>query len=173
MTLKGRAALVTGGTRGVGRAIAKRFLREGAAVAICGRTAVSVERAVEELASGCGGKVRSTQADISSPEDVRRLFAFADRELGGVDILVNNAGIAVFRHTADMGLEQWERTIGVNLNGVFYCCREAVARFRRRGSGFIINIGSLLGKTAVAGGAAYCASKFGLNGLSHVVRLPQ
>jgi NAD(P)-dependent dehydrogenase (short-subunit alcohol dehydrogenase family) len=105
---------------------------------------------VEELASSGGANICGTQADIGSINDVRQLFAFVDRELGGTDILINNA---------------------VNLTGVFHCCREAVAQFRRRGGGFIINIGSLLGKTAVAGGAAYCASKFGLNGLSEAIML--
>lgn len=171
MTLSGRTALVTGGTRGIGRAIAERLLREGVAVAICGRSSASVERAVEELTSSGGAKICGTQADIGSINDVRQLFAFVDRELGGTDILINNAGVAVLCHIAEMSPEQWERTIAVNLTGVFHCCREAVAQFRRRGGGFIINIGSLLGKTAVAGGAAYCASKFGLNGLSEAIML--
>ena len=78
---------------------------------------------------------------------------------------------AVLRQTAELSPEQWERTLATNLSGVFYCCREAIARFRQRGEGFIINIGSLLGKTAVAGGAAYCASKFGLNGLGEAMLL--
>lgn len=172
MTLKGRTAIVTGGTRGIGRAIAARFLGEGMAVAICGRSAASVQGSVEALASSCGGKICGIQADISRLADVERLFAFADQELGGVDILVNNAGIAMFRPTAEMAAEQWERSLAVNLSSVFYCCREAIKRFRRHGGdGFIVNIGSLLGKTAVAGGAAYCASKFGLNGLSEAMLL--
>jgi len=151
MKLEGRAAIVTGGTRGIGRAITARFLREGIAVAICGRSAASVQRSVEALAS-YSGKIRGIQADISRLADVERLFAFADQELGGVDILVNNAGIAVLRPTADMQTEEWERTLAVNLSSVFYCCRETIKRFRRhRGGGFIVNIGSLLGKTAVAG----------------------
>ncbi|MGA8595424.1 MAG: SDR family NAD(P)-dependent oxidoreductase [Bryobacteraceae bacterium] len=72
---------------------------------------------------------------------------------------------------AEIDPEQWEQSLATNLSGVFYCCREAIARFRQRGGGFIVNIGSLLGKTAVAGGAAYCASKFGLNGLSEAMLL--
>jgi 3-oxoacyl-[acyl-carrier protein] reductase len=106
MTLKGRAAVVTGGTRGVGRAIAERLLREGVAVAICGRSAAAVERVVEEITSSYDGKIRGIQADISSLRDVQRLFAFADQELRGVDILINNAGLAVLRHVADMDPEQ-------------------------------------------------------------------
>lgn len=170
MTLKGRTALVTGGTRGVGRAIAGRLLREGAAVAICSRSEAAVQRTVGELAA-CGGKISGVQADISGVNGVQRLFAFVDGEFGGLDILVNNAGIAQLGHIADLKPEQWEDTVGTNLSGVFYCCHEAIGRFRRRGGGYIINIGSLLGKTATGGGAAYCASKFGLNGLSEAILL--
>lgn len=99
------------------------------------------------------------------------MFAFADVELGGVDILVNNAGVAILRSVAEMEPGDWQRTIDTNSSATFYCCREALIRFRQRGTGFIINIGSLLGKTAVAGGAAYCASKFGLNGFSEALLL--
>ncbi|HEX7359684.1 MAG TPA: SDR family oxidoreductase [Bryobacteraceae bacterium] len=170
MILKGRTALITGGTRGVGRAIAERLVREGAAVAICGRSAATVQSAVGSISS-TGGKVCGTEADISSLESVQRLFDFVDRQLGGLDILVNNAGIAILRHTADLKSEQWQQTLATNLSGVFYCCQEAIVRFRKRGGGFIVNIGSLLGKTGVTGGAAYCASKFGLNGLSEAMML--
>jgi len=143
---------------------------KGVSVPICGRSAGAVEHAVAEIRSS-GGKVAGIAADISIFAGVQELFAFADRELGGLDILVNNAGIAVLRPAADVNPGEWEQTLGTNLSGVFYCCHEAIARFRQRGGGFIINIGSLLGKTAVAGGAAYCASKFGLNGLSEAMLL--
>jgi 3-oxoacyl-[acyl-carrier protein] reductase len=170
MTLKGRTALVTGGTRGVGRAIAERLVREGVAVAICGRSAAALEHAVREMAAS-GGKISGMQADISTLNGAQELFAFVDQELAGLDILVNNAGTALLGHVADIDPEQWEQSLATNLSGVFHCCREAITRFRQRGSGFIVNIGSLLGKTAVAGGAAYCASKFGLNGLSEAMLL--
>ncbi len=171
MTLTGRTALVTGGTRGIGRAIATGLVREGAAVAICGRAKDAVQKAVEEIARSAEGKIRGAQADVSKPDEVRRLFAFVDAELGGLDILVNNAGIALLRPAADLRQEDWQKIIDTNLSGVFYCCHEALARFRRRGGGFIINIGSLAGKAGVAGGAAYSASKFGLNGLSEALLL--
>lgn len=170
MTLRGRTALVTGGTRGVGRAIASRLVREGVAVAICGRSADAVARTVKEIATS-GGEITGIAADVAKLDSVRQLFAFVDEKLGGLDILVNNAGIALLGHAADLNSEQWEQSLATNLSGVFYCCREAIARFRQRGGGFIVNIGSLLGKTAVAGGAAYCASKFGLNGLSEALLL--
>jgi len=169
--LEGKAAVVTGATRGIGRAIAEALLREGAHVAICGRTEETVGRAVEELARATGGRVAGTAADVGSPEQVADFFRFVDQTLGGLDILVNNAGIGVFRPLADLTLEEWRRTIDTNLSGAFYCSREALPRFRARGGGFVINISSLAGKNAIAGGAAYNASKFGLTGLSEAMML--
>lgn len=171
MTLKWRTAVVTGGTRGIGRAIAEHLLREGVAVAICGRSSTAVNTALADLRHSGGGGICGIHADVSKLDDVCRLFAMADRELGDLDILVNNAGVAILRSVAEMEPGDWQRSIETNLTGVFYCSREALARFRHRGSGFIIDIGSLLGTTAVAGGAAYCASKFGLDGFSDAMLL--
>jgi NAD(P)-dependent dehydrogenase (short-subunit alcohol dehydrogenase family) len=169
--LKGQAAVVTGGTRGIGRAIAEALLREGAAVAICGRTQEAVERAVEELARTTGGQVVGRAADVGSAAQVETLFNFVDQALGGLDILVNNAGVGVFRPMADLTPEEWRQTIETNLSGAFYCSREALPRMRRRGGGFIIHIGSLAGKNPFAGGAAYNASKFGLNGFTEAMMM--
>jgi len=99
------------------------------------------------------------------------LFTLIDRELGGLDVLVNNAGVGVFKSTADLSVDDWQKTIETNLSGVFYCCREALRRLKQRGGGYIINISSLAGKNAFAGGAAYNASKFGLNGFSEAMML--
>jgi len=169
--LRGRAAVITGATRGIGRAIAEALLREGAAVAICGRTQEAVERAVEELARTTGGQVVGMAADVGAAAQVEAFFRFVDEALGGLDILVNNAGIGVFRPMADLTPEEWRQTIDTNLSGAFYCSREALPRFRRRGGGFIINIGSLAGKNPFAGGAAYNASKFGLNGFTEAMMM--
>jgi NAD(P)-dependent dehydrogenase (short-subunit alcohol dehydrogenase family) len=168
--LEGRAAVVTGGTRGIGRAVAEALVGAGAAVAICGRSEESVSRAVAELGAG-GGKVAGRAADVSDAAEVAALFRMVDERLGGLDILVNNAGIGAFASVADLTVEQWRRTIGTNLDGVFYCCREAMPRFRQRGGGFAINIGSLAGRNPFAGGAAYNASKFGLIGLTEAMML--
>ncbi len=169
--LDGKAAIVTGATRGIGRAIAEALLRSGASVAICGRSADGVRQAVEELGQPSGGKLIGTAADVGQPDQVQALFRLAEEQLGGLDILVNNAGIGLFRPVADLTLEEWRRTIATNLSGVFYCCREAMPRFRQRGGGFVINISSLAGRNAIAGGAAYNASKFGLNGFSEAMML--
>jgi len=159
--LSNKVALVTGGTRGIGRAIAQRLLREGASVAICGRTQNTVDRAVQDFQSP--GKIIGHAADVRKIEDVARLFQAVDSAFGRLDILVNNAGEGVFRKTGEMTPEDWRRNIDLNLNGAFYCSREALARFTKSGGGFIVNISSLAGKNAFAGGAGYNASKAGLN----------
>ncbi|HOL71253.1 MAG TPA: SDR family oxidoreductase [Bryobacteraceae bacterium] len=168
--LDGKLAVVTGGGRGIGLAITEALLESGAAVAICGRSEQSLAEARETLGRN-GRKLVARTADVSKPEDVRAFFEFVDRELGGLDILVNNAGVGHFASVAETSLEVWEATIRTNLNGAFYCSREALARFRKRGGGFIINISSLAGKNAFAGGAAYNASKFGLNGFTEAMML--
>jgi 3-oxoacyl-[acyl-carrier protein] reductase len=169
-TITGKIAVVTGGTRGIGRAIAERLLAEGASVAICGRTREAVDRAVSGL-QGRGGKIFGHPADVTDPAQVRAFFQAVDSAFGGLDILVNNAGAAVFRKVAEMTVEDWHRNIDLNLNGPFYCSREALERFRRRGGGFVINISSLAGKNAFSGGAGYNASKFGLTGFSEALML--
>jgi len=168
-SLSGKVALVTGGTRGIGRAIVERLLREGASVAFCGRTRESVDRAAAELKSL--GRVFAHPADVSRRDSVRQFFAAVDAALGGLDILVNNAGEGVFRKVGEMTAEEWHRNIDLNLNGPFYCSHEALARFSRRGGGFIVNISSLAGKNAFSGGAGYNASKFGLNGFTEALML--
>jgi len=169
--LDGKVALVTGGTRGIGYAIAERLLDAGATVVICGRNPKGVETAVTGLRSKTNGKVGGKDTDLCIVEEVRGLFAMIDQEFGGLDILVNNAGIGVFAPTASLSLTDWKRTIETNLTAVFSCCQEAIARFRSRGGGFIVNLGSLAGKNPFAGGAAYNASKFALNGFSEAMML--
>ncbi len=167
--LEGKTAIVTGGTRGIGRAIAETLVRCGASVAICGRGEDAVRRAVAEI--GRSGKVVGRAADVSKPEDVAALFRCADEQLGNLDVLVNNAGVGTFASVADLSIESWRTVIGTNLDGVFYCSHEAIGRFQRNGGGFIINISSLAGKNPFSGGAAYNASKFGLNGFSEAMML--
>lgn len=167
--LEGKVAAVTGGTRGIGRSVAEALLDAGMAVAICGRSEEGVQRALAELSAR--GKVAGCAADVSRCEDVSAFFQLIDRELGGPDVLVNNAGVGLFASTADLTLEQWRVTLDTNLSGAFYCSKQAIPRMRNRGGGFIVNISSLAGKNAFAGGAAYNASKFGLNGFSEAIML--
>jgi len=168
-SLAGKVAVVTGGTRGIGRAIVERLLHERVSVAFCGRTRESADRALSALAGA--GKVSAHAADVTKPEEVERFFREVDDTFGGVDVLVNNAGAGIFRKVGDMTLDDWRRNIDLNLNGPFYCSREALARFRQRGGGFIVNISSLAGRNAFSGGAGYNASKFGLNGFSEAMML--
>jgi 3-oxoacyl-[acyl-carrier protein] reductase len=167
-TLAGKIGIVTGGTRGIGRAIAEYLLRERVSVAICGRTPESVERAVSEMKPL--GKITGYPADVSKLEDVRKFFHEVDTAFGSLDILVNNAGQAAFRKVAEMTPEEWHRNIDLNLNGPFYCSHEALARFGTRG-GFIVNISSLAGKNSFSGGAGYNASKAGLNAFTEALML--
>src|ERR1035441_7968529 len=168
-SLKRKYAIVTGGTRGIGRAIAERLLHDGAAVAICGRTQAAVDQAVAGM-QGLG-RIFGTAADVSQVEGARGLFAAVDQEFGALDILVNNAGQGRFRKVGEMTPEEWHLNIDLNLNGAFYCAHEALARFATRGGGFIVNISSLAGRNAFSGGAAYNASKFGLNGFTEALML--
>ena len=168
---EGRGIIVTGATRGIGRAIAKMMLQHGAQMTICGRQQNAVDIAVEELRAETGGKVAGKAADVRNHDDVAGLFQFVDTHFGGLDVLVNNAGVGVFRSVSDLTVEDWRLTLETNLSGVFYCCREAFPRFQSRGGGYIVNISSLAGKNAFAGGSAYNASKFGLNGFSEAMML--
>jgi 3-oxoacyl-[acyl-carrier protein] reductase len=169
--LEQKNAIVTGGSRGIGFAIAKALAQSGAAVAICGRNQTALDKAVSQLTKTGPSKVIGKVADVSKSTEVEALFGFVDQELGGLDILVNNAGIGVFKPTAELTLADWAKTLETNLTGVFYCCREALRRLKNQGGGYIINIGSLAGKNPFAGGAAYNASKFGLNGFSEAMLL--
>jgi 3-oxoacyl-[acyl-carrier protein] reductase len=164
-----RVCLVTGGTRGIGRAIAKMLLTEGASVAICGQRQETVDHAVAGLAAETTGKVKGKAADVRNHEDVAELFRFVDAEFGRLDVLVNNAGVGIFRHVRELSLEAWKHTLETNLYGAFFCSREALFRFGTNGGGYIVNISSMAGANAFAGGAAYNASKFGLTGFTEAL----
>lgn len=167
--LSERVCLVTGGTRGIGRAIAKMLLMEGASVAICGQRQETVDEAVAGLAADATGKVKGKAADVRNHEEVAELFRFVDAEFGRLDVLVNNAGVGIFRHVRELSLDEWKHTLETNLYGAFYCSREALFRFGTNGGGYIVNISSMAGANAFAGGAAYNASKFGLTGFTEAM----
>jgi 3-oxoacyl-[acyl-carrier protein] reductase len=169
--LRDKLCLVTGGSRGIGFAIAHMLLSEGAHVAICGTRQATVDAAVARLNQLAPGKVTGKVADVKDCEQVRALFRYLDDALGGLDVLVNNAGLGRFAKLSELSIEDWSATIGTNLTGAFYCSREALLRFGTRKGGYIVNISSLAGRHAFAGGAAYNASKFGLNGFSEALML--
>jgi NAD(P)-dependent dehydrogenase (short-subunit alcohol dehydrogenase family) len=136
--LAGTVAAITGGTRGIGRAIAERLLDEGVRVAICGTTRESVDRALEDLAGR--GELLGEVADVSKLEDVQRFVAATMAGFGRIDAFINNAGVGTFRAAGDLTPEEWHRMIGVNLTGTYYCCHEILPIFRQQGSGDIVNI---------------------------------
>jgi len=167
--LMDRVALVTGGTRGIGFSIAKALVAEGARVFVCGRDPASLKVALQDLKCTGNGQVEGITADVRRYQDCRKLVRAAAERFGGLDILVNNAGIGVLKPVHELTPEEWDATLETNLSGVFYCCREAIPLMRQRGGGYIFNISSLAGVNPFAGGSAYNASKFGLNGFSEAM----
>ena len=170
-SLRGKVAIVTGGSRGIGLATAARLLAQGASVVITALDESRLDDARRSL-SGAGRaepRLVVLRADMQEKADVERMIAVTVERFGGLDVLVNNAGVGSFSAVAETTDEQWQRIIGTNLTGVFYACRAAIPPMRARGGGWIINVSSLAGKNAFTGGGAYCASKAGLNAFSEVL----
>jgi 3-oxoacyl-[acyl-carrier protein] reductase len=167
--LTGKVAIVTGGSRGIGLAVARALVGEGVHVAIMGRSAARLAAARAVIESGGQTGVEPLQADVRRYEAVERAVDATVARFGGLDILVNNAGIGVFTDVASMTPDQWAEVIETNLTGVFNMSRASLPHMRRRGGGFIINISSLAGSHPFANGAAYCASKAGLNSFSEAL----
>jgi len=168
-SIRGQVALVTGGSRGIGYAIAKSLVAEGVQIAVTGRDAVHLSNARPQLEAAGPSSVETFQADVRNYEDVKRAVDATVARFGGLDILINNAGVGIFKDVASMTPEEWSEVIDTNLTGVFHACHAALPHLRRRGGGFIVNISSLAGKNPFADAAAYCASKFGLNGFSEAL----
>jgi 3-oxoacyl-[acyl-carrier protein] reductase len=165
----GKVALVTGGTRGIGLAIARALVGAGAHVAVTGRDESRVSVAKRQFAEAGAGGVEAWSADVRSAEDVGRVVTATVDRLGGLDIVVNSAGVGVFAKVGDMTTQQWSTVVDTNLTGVFHVCHAAIPHLRQRGGGHIVNISSLAGKNPFASGAAYCASKAGLNAFSEAL----
>jgi len=163
--LTGKSAIVTGGTRGIGRAIAKELISAGANVAITGRKEWDVENATSQLGKIGPGTVSGYTCDVRDYDQVKSLF----EGFGGVDILINNAGIGIFSSVEEMSPEDFRAVLETNVFGVFHCSHEAIPIMRQRGGGYIINISSLAGANPHPQMAAYNASKFGLNGFSEAL----
>jgi len=167
MNLTGRVAIVTGGTRGIGRAIAASLVQAGAQVAITARNERDLSDAVSELSRT--GNAAGYVCDVRDYQQVKSTIARVAADLGGVDILVNNAGIGIFETVESMSVEDFNAVLETNVFGVFYCCHEVIPLMKRRGGGYIINISSLAGANPHPRMAAYNASKFGLNGFSEAL----
>jgi len=160
-------AIVTGGSKGIGLAIAKALAGRGMQVVITARSGEELQRAVREL--GGDGRALAVRADVRNPADAARLVRETVARFGGLDVLVNNAGVGKFANVEDMTIDEWQQVVDTNLSGVFYCCRAAIPELKKRGGGYIVNISSLAGKNALIGAAAYCASKAGLNAFSEAL----
>jgi 3-oxoacyl-[acyl-carrier protein] reductase len=163
--IKDKIAVVTGGTKGIGRAIAESLLREGANVFVCARDKSQLRTALEELSAL--GEVEGEICDVRSESQVKIMLEQAARVFGGVDVLVNNAGVGVFGKTVEeITPEEFQWVLETNLFGVFYACHHAIPLMKKRGGGYIINVSSLAGQNAHPRMSAYNASKFGLNGFT-------
>jgi NAD(P)-dependent dehydrogenase (short-subunit alcohol dehydrogenase family) len=169
MNLKNKTAIVTGGTKGIGRGIAEALLREGVKVCISARHIDNAGRQFADMSAQGPGHAFVFPCDVRDYEQVKALIDYTVNELGGVDILINNAGIGIFETVEDTSPEDFRAVLETNVCGVFYCCHEAIPQMKKRGGGYIINISSLAGVNAHARMAAYNASKFGLNGFSEAL----
>ena len=157
--LSNKSALVTGGTKGIGRAIAESLIAAGANVTITARNEDEIKAAASQL------KATGRVCDVRDYNQVKSVFA----DLDGLDILINNAGVGIFASVESMSVEDFHAVLETNVFGVFYCCHEAIPLMKKRGGGYIINISSLAGANPHPEMAAYNASKFGLNGFSEAL----
>ncbi len=165
-----RVSIVTGGSRGIGFAVATSLLNRGDSVAITGTSAERLHEAANELANhAAADRVLPVVCDVREAPSVESAMRAIEGRFGGIDVLVNNAGVGVGAPIADLSEDEWHRIIDTNLTGVYHCCKAAIPRLRRRGGGWIINISSLASKNPFVGGAAYCASKAGLNAFSEAL----
>ncbi len=162
MRLEGKVAVVTGASRGIGRAIALELAREGADVLVNYRTRFREAEEVAQRVRGMGRRSLAVRADVSDPDQVEEMASLAFEEFGTVDILVNNAGMIRKASLDELDPEDWDRVVSVNLNGVFYAMRSFGSRMIHRGGGSIINIASVAGHVPLEGGGAYSASKAGV-----------
>ena len=170
-SLEGKVAIVTGGSRGIGLAIASAFIQQGIHVAINGIKKDHLEKAEAELSrvAAGGARVLIFAADVRDHLAVQSLVDETARRQGGIDILVNNAGVGWFGSLESQGHDDWRRVMDTNVTGVFNCCKAAIPHLRRRGLGYIINISSLAGSNPFVGGVSYCASKAALDAFSEAL----
>lgn len=165
--LQGRVALVTGGSRGIGKAIVSKLAALGAAVSFCGLNEERLRNTAQALESS-GAKILALRADVTREKDIAALVASTEKQLGGISLLVNNAGIGGggFGSIQEKTEAEWDQVMNTNLKSVFFVSRAVIPGMIARRGGDIINISSLAGKNTFAGGAIYCASKWGLQGLT-------
>jgi NAD(P)-dependent dehydrogenase (short-subunit alcohol dehydrogenase family) len=165
-----RVCIVTGGSRGIGFAIANALLGQGDRVAMMGTSLDRLQHAVEHLTDASSrARVFPVVCDVRRSADVEKAFTETVERFGGLDVLVNNAGVGGGAPVADLSYDEWNRILDTNLTGVFHCCKAAIPHMRRRGGGSIISISSLASKNPFAGASVYCASKAALNAFSEAL----
>jgi len=168
--IEGSRCVVTGGSTGIGLETARQLASAGARVAICARTAEHLEAAVADLRI-TGAEILSWQVDVTREGDVESLVRAVKSAWGGADVLVNNAGIGIFGNLLDLDVADYDRVFAVNVRGLFMCARAFAPAMAEQGSGVIVNVASLAGKNAFAGGAIYSASKHAVIGMSKSMML--
>ncbi len=169
--LKDKIAFITGASSGIGQSTARLFAKEGAKILVCGRRGERLEQLAGEI-EGQGTAVRAFPLDVRNPRSVAEAFSGLPEEWASVDILVNNAGLSRGMDKLHEGrLDDWEEMIDTNIKGLLYVSREVIPGMVRRGSGHIINIGSIAGYEVYPGGNVYCATKFAVRALSRGLRL--
>lgn len=169
MLLKDKISIITGAGRGIGKATAFDFAKEGSNLVLVSRTMEELNKVKKEIESSYGVKVLNTTADISSEEDVKKMFEKTLAEFKRVDVIVNNAGIHLRKSVTDTTVKEWDKVMEINLRGTFLCCREAVKIMVKQNYGKIINVSSESGTKGSANQGAYCTSKFGQIGLTEVL----
>jgi 3-oxoacyl-[acyl-carrier protein] reductase len=157
--LNDKVAIVTGGSRGMGRCYCKRFAEEGAKIALIYHSNAEAANDVTGAINANGGTSRAYQCDITNPGQIKKTFDKVAKDFGGIDILVNNAGIYLMTPIGETSEEIWDRQINTSLKGIFFCVQSAVPQMKQRGGGKIITIGSISGDPGVPGSSAYCAAK--------------
>ncbi len=168
--LKGKVAIITGASSGIGLAIGKAFARVGASVVLAARREALLAAAVAEIESG-GGRALAVAADVTREDDVQRLFERTAYHFGPVDILVNNAGVFTGAPTDELSAETWRQVVEINLTGAFLCSREALRVMKGRRQGRIINMGSISAKAPRPHSIAYTSTKFALEGMTRSLAL--
>jgi 3-oxoacyl-[acyl-carrier protein] reductase len=168
--LEGIVTVITGGTKGIGGAIADALVGRGGRVVVASRSAHEVEAKCRALSELAHGEAHGLVCDVRHPEQCERLVKGAVERFGRLDVLVNNAGVGRFGLIQELSIEDWDLQLATNLDGVFYCSRAAVPHLVES-QGWIVNIGSLAGRNSFSGGVAYNASKFGLLGMSEAMML--
>jgi len=169
--LEGRVALVTGGSAGIGHAIASALRAHGARVVLTSRSAERAEEAARDIAGDQPDTVLGVECDVRDPEACTAAIETVTDRFGGLDILVNNAGLGIFKSIREMSNDEWDRQIRTNLDGVFYMTKAALPPLVVANDAWIVNIGSLASRNTFAGGVGYNASKFGLLGMTEAMML--